>query len=310
MYTEVQQVFIKSNEGITPLQRNAYVAPEGLRRFWSVYQQLLGVDKRTLMKTASRYYTSGENPWQKDGKSVMAGDLLQWVKTGIREAMTVEELLTQNPDAQILLEVIFHPTQTANSFVEGEMVCKKDIKSSEDLDFCIKEYRAKQSEKGDFEILFKISKDYLKTRKCNLADKVVLVSRRTYYRRHNPDKKEVEWTRDPLDAAILSRNEAIDVCVWLKNLFGRNYSTKIESADFLDFPYNAVIKSLGSNWYISKYGSTNFPHFTTNIEYARRYPTEEAALKEIERLRTICPNNEFVVEILPEKEKEESPYDI
>lgn len=92
---ETNRVFLKSAHGYTPciLTADSSISPR--RSSWGIWKNLLGVSETTLREEASEALVN-QWSWMKKGKWVEGKGLVSWVESGMKRAISLEQILEAN----------------------------------------------------------------------------------------------------------------------------------------------------------------------------------------------------------------------
>ena len=110
---EYNRQFLRSEAGLTPVwlhgDNNVWEGSgrsQRRSRNWGCFQSLIGVSEQDLMDTV-RVLTGGQyqQHWMKHGKWLDDAAVLRWAKNGVVQAMTVEQLRSDNPGLSITAQL-------------------------------------------------------------------------------------------------------------------------------------------------------------------------------------------------------------
>lgn len=101
---EYARQFIRSEEGITPcwlVGDNNVTEGQGRYerrvRSWSCFYNLVGTSEEEMIKRIQPCLGGFQEHWQRNGKWVDDKRLIRWVKSGVRSAASIEDILQRNP---------------------------------------------------------------------------------------------------------------------------------------------------------------------------------------------------------------------
>lgn len=146
---EYARQFIKSGEGITPcwLAGDNNVT-EGRGRYerrareWSCFCNFVGASETEIMAKAQSWLGGYQEHWKRHGKWVNDKGLISWVKSGIRSAASVENILKRNPVCCGDIHCSVHVWRGFNFTVELDYY----VHTTAEFDEWIRRYRALKDE--------------------------------------------------------------------------------------------------------------------------------------------------------------------
>lgn len=142
---EFARQFIRSDEGITPCwlvgdnnlteNRGRY---ERVVRQWSCFHNFVGAAEKDIMDAAQSLLGGYQHHWKRNGKWVDDKALTNWIRSGIRSAASVEDILRWNPECCGNIHCRIHVWRGFNHTVEEDTY----VSTTAELDDWIHRYQA------------------------------------------------------------------------------------------------------------------------------------------------------------------------
>lgn len=292
---EYNKQFIRSEQGITPVwlagSNNVYEGPrQHMRRCreWCCFHNLLGVTEAVIIESVQASLGGYEEHWRKNGKYLNDKALLRWIHNGVAKAATIEEILHANHGqisyVQCYLSVwgvdrhlprdLVHCCHTTEEFDAWIVAAKERITTL-------------HAQKHD---VFPIV-DFGTEKLCHPSvapevppEKVLLKSGKRYLSHYCG--RSSTWTSDIREAQEFTWEEADNLQKDESLLSDIARARRVNAAQKLS-PYNAVIRfttGVYSGNYISSISSRHFQR-TSQVQYAKHYPTTRAAERVVKRLQ-------------------------
>ena len=287
------RVFIKSNRGLTPciLAGDSNVwegsgAHQRRVRDWNVYGNLLGVSAAKLKEYINPCLDGRGEHWKSNGKWVDDAGLVRWVESGIRGAMTMEELIELNPRLSYGRGIPCRLSvwENAEPYAEQRNAIEAYVKDTDSLDAWIDQANAyiREHETGkcrcypiiDFGEHQELT---VKKPKAFAAGSQVLIK---HNKRYLTSVEEgamggYAWSfhTDPRKALEMSYEKAVEL---LKEMYGTVKAVNIVSSKIKD-EYDPHIVCFSDGRGLHSVTSTHI--YTCVKSAAKKYPTRRAAEK-------------------------------
>ena len=181
-------VFLKSKLGITPVvlsgDNNVYDTDfrgRSVRRSrdWSCFMNCIAQPKDKLLEIAHSF-DQDEEVWRRHNQLVTGAGIVRWMQTGIRTAMTVEEVLAVNKEPTMICYV---SRWEADSSIVPKRECQKIVQTTAEFDAWIEEARqftADHTDGNNFYVVKFWKEDIRKTEIISGTNKVVIKSPHGY----------------------------------------------------------------------------------------------------------------------------------
>lgn len=290
-YIEYDSVFLKSTGGYTPCSfggdNNVWETDRRRARSWSVFRNMVAVSADELFVSVNNMLGSDEH-WERNGKYLDDAALIRWVKSGIKNAQTAEEVISLNRLGSIRCSAsVWYSLDNKEELVAY-------VHTTEELDKWVKSFKALKAQVSVtpggcvYPILnlgcSKLQK--LKSASKN-AGPVILKYKNMYLSAQN--SRGTTWKRSAANALELSREDAMA----LKQDANTDYylaRSQIVSATVKQ-QANAVLM-LGDGTYV--YQVTSRRLFKTALAgSAKRYSSLKSAKSAAENIQkkypSLCP---------------------
>lgn len=284
--------FIRSSSGITPVvlmgDNNVWEGHgkyERRARDWGCFCNLLGVSETALVEKV-KSFTGGpyQEHWKTtNGQWVNDSGLMRWANKNIKNAMTVEEILTANHMSFITCRLVIWNENKRNEEMRGW------IHNTQELDEWISKAKermkdASVKENLSFYPIVSFSSEKL-VHKTDIKAETVILKRGQSYLSQITEASN-EWTHNIKNAMVFTKEEAI--ALQQKYTGGWIPKAQLVDAKAKDAPYDTVIKMVrendGRTLYVRKVTSTRIVQ-SFNIEGAKRYRDFASALKAVSKLQ-------------------------
>lgn len=294
---EYNRLFLKSGEGITPCVlmgsnnvTELHRGHERRARSWSVFLNMPGNTEKDMLDAVSSWLGGYGEHWKRNGKWVDDKGLINWIKSGCRNAMTLEDFLTVNPGVG---SVSCYVSVWTN--LENKICDMRTVRTSDEFDEWIRLVKSRISTKAANEHLYPVVDLALETfnkggTKPDPSGKVIAKYKKRYLSANCTTKPNC-WTTDITQAKIF--DSAAECREFLKDF----PCAKIVSGRNLEKnPYDTVIET-GTDAsdivsYISRVNSHSI-NMTMSLEYAKKYPNLKAAGKTIDKIKSRYPRRYF-----------------
>lgn len=298
-------VFIKSNEGITPVvlygESNVYdVVTHGQRarrfRSWSCFQGLIGSSVDELMKTAA--FLVEKNPcqehWKANGKWVDDAGIVQWIQNGVKRAATLENILNHNGHPNV---TCFVSCWDNGNYYRREMYI---ISTTEELDawiHCAREVMqdAEQNRYSAQPVIEFLTENVKKPRAIRPDEnKIVLIKKNgVYLSKINNDS--LMWDRRIKNAMNFTQKQAMEIIA----KYLQTGMAILVDAKNQRYPYDTIIAvrdTLGGISYVVA-ASVCAVKTSDSIENAKRYRDKTAAEEALKRVSYVLKHNKLTGEV-------------
>lgn len=287
---EYDRIFLRSTAGYTPLwlagDSNCYEGSGKSQRrvrSWSIFQHLLGVSEEELLASIKPMLGgSFQEHWMRNSKWINDDGLVSWVKSGCRNAVTIEQLLEANRMRAFRCCLMDGYWSTA---------AEEYVQTTAELDAWIS--AAKKAMAENHKLYPKIVLNYGERVRHPSKDRgeneLVAVKHKNRFVCARGDKS-ISTNSDRKQAMIFSLTDA-------QSILREFPDCRIVSASVLGSPCNMVVKITGDH------GETNylvgFPgpykvRYTADIRSAKRYSTMAAAKKAAQTAKRRYPSWEYV----------------
>ena len=284
---EYARQFIRSEAGITPcwLAGDNNVT-EGRGRYerrvrnWSCFNNFIGVTEKEIMNTVQSWLGGYQEHWKRNGKWVDDKGLINWVKSGIRSAATVEDILRRNPECCGSIRCCVHMWQGFKHTIEE----RSYVRTTTEFDDWIQRYRILKAklEKNQIKVYPHVDFGTEKIRAplaASGSDKFYFQKKWRYLTRLS--EYETCWGKDTDSALTFSYDEALDIL--------RTRSHFVAGASLVKVPKTQspkviiqITQGAGTGNYI--YQITPKRLFTSGMTSAYRYSSPKAAQLALERI--------------------------
>lgn len=138
---EYNRCFLISKEGYTPLwlcgsnnctQPDLMTGRERNERYWAVWMNLFGASEADMLKTAERF-AGDPNAWKKGARFLTGDDVPAWIKSGMKSACKIEDVLAVNHISGIGFFLSSWEGATFGKFLAAE------VRTTEELDAWIRQ---------------------------------------------------------------------------------------------------------------------------------------------------------------------------
>ena len=285
--------FIRTETGITPCilagSNNVWEAGNKRRvRNWSCFRNLVDVSAERLMKEAESMIGSEyQEHWKANNKWVDDAGLMRWMKSKIKGAATVEDIMMANPDIRFI-----HCYASVWSDLRQEIRIDTYIHNSAEFVEWVASYRKIQKDVGTgiYAVVdFGTEKIRVPT-VLRSGDEKFLLKRRGLY------LIKVEDTGLTFSSDIHS---ALELSYEQSQAIIKNHRIKpaLVKAENKHLPYNAVIKVTQGTYagsYIKRVTRKDV-RYTYNVNQAKRYPTTSAAEKARKKIEPKVAGSSYAV---------------
>lgn len=286
---EFNRQFIRSEAGITPVwlvgdnrTTTGSGRHERFARNWSLFQNILGATEEEILKREEPYMGGYQQHWLKRNKWVDDEGLRRWIRSGCKNAATIEEILHINHAIRYVRCCLRIWGSHATSSREELMVYATTTKAFDDWISAVRErmdeVKATDSKAALFPCVDFGIEDlaHPSIHKDSMPDKV-LFKNGTFYLTESPSADESRWATDIQKAFVfdLADAERFKETIRGDRLFAR---AKLVSAAVKDLPRNSVIEVLdGPNkGYFVRKATAHRVQMTPNISAAKHYTTSQA----------------------------------
>lgn len=297
-YIEYDSVFLKSTGGYTPCSfggdNNVWETNRRRARSWSVFRNMVAVSADDLFVSVSKMLGSDEH-WERNGKYLDDAALLRWVKSGMKNAQTPEDIIALNRlcsircsasvwyghDHKEELVAYVHTTEELDRWVDDFKALRDQVAATAGnyiypiLDLgCEKLQKLKAAPKADEPVILKYRNMYLSERSAN----------------------GTTWNRSIAAALEFSREDA----VFLKQTaFTDRYLARSQIVSAKVKLQKRAVLRLGDGTYIYKVTSRRL--FKTSLAtQAKEYATWKSAESAAENIQKHYPSlAPVVVEPVP-----------
>lgn len=315
--------FIKSSQGITPCvlagDNNVWTGSgkyERRARDWSVIGNQLAMSEKELLALAESW-TGGQyqEHWMQNGKWVDDAGLMRWMKNGIKNAATIEEIISVNrfhsincflsvwtkEDHKIELDVYAKDNTEFDAWIEQANSRIAELKSQKNSVFPVVRIKSEFSNN---------KLQHPKPADAITPETVILKRGQLYlesFERNKDGKiRTASWSHYIKEALELPYNEAI---AYMKEGFEwGNKTVKIVDAATKQLPYNAVIKIIGESYnghFVRKITARKIS-FSTTPDGAMHYRDKKAADRALKNLLTKLEQKGYSAEVVILEEEEKS----
>lgn len=300
--------FIKTSQGITPaiLSGPSNVWEPGnvlgrrterRARDWALYGNMLcATGEELIAKIESCTGGPYQEHWMQNGKWMDDEGIRRWVRNGIKNAATVEEILAANPAVSIRAHLSVWPSAEGSWSKE---LMPRYIKSTDDLEVWITDVRFQTKEileddpKASIYPVIGFSTEKLNRPKANGKTPQEVVFRlHGKYVAKIENGNSVHYTRDIHGALRFPYEQALDV---KKEYLWALHDATMVNASAADAPYDAVIK-LSNGHYIASYSGRKAT-LARSQSGAKKYRDTKAAEKALERLESLLKYNGLTAEV-------------
>lgn len=288
-------VFLKSERGITPVilsgDNNVYDTDghgRTLRRSrdWHCFDNKLAVSEEELMKRVEELKDS-EEIWQRNGRVVTGKGVITWMRNGIKNAASLEDVLKNNRLTSVSCAV----SVWGRDRYEGRH-CSCNVSTTEAFDSWVDEAKAYVStldadHNAFFIVKFPREKVRSLTKSSVQEGKVLIKSKTLYLKEVKPDG--LNWTDDIHDALEMDIEEA-------KKLLNERYywsEVKIMSAKGKSNPWNWIVELRnkdGRVMYVARVVAGTV-YTTPDINRAKKYATKHNSDRAIGTIREVLAAN-------------------
>lgn len=298
---EYARQFIRSQEGITPcwLVGDNNVT-EGRGRYerrvrnWSCFCNFLGATEDEILARVQPWLGEYQQHWKRNGKWVSDKGLLNWIKSGIKSAASVEDILKRNPACCGAIRCSAHVWRGFNHTTELEYY----IHTTSEFDEWIRRYRAlkDQLSREKVEIYPKVDfgTEYIRHPVSASDDDRFYLRKNKRYLTKLTDN-EVCWRGDVNFALTFSYNEATNLL--RENCFLANASLVKVPKEQGPRAIIQITEGHGAGSYV--YELTSWRLRISNKEAARQYSSHKTARAALKRILERYPQvtNAEVVQI-------------
>ena len=244
---EYNRVFLKSKHGYTALwlhgdnnvyENIAFSKRERRYRSWGIMSDFLGVSEEYMVKKFESWFNDYDEHWMRNGKYLTNKQTVNWVKSGCRNAVTVEELLEVNRFLTITMYVWDYDNQYKQAL-------KQKITTTKELDDWIDAFRKfstqHKEDKIDFYPHVRFSPEDIRKPQRQISDvqdgKFYVKYRDSYIKEIEDNTSSIYYTRSRYEAKQYTYDEAVAlVKKW------NNARVNMKLVKVTDDPYNIVIK--------------------------------------------------------------------
>ncbi|MEG1926732.1 MAG: hypothetical protein RR415_13405 [Ruthenibacterium sp.] len=315
--------FIRSTQGLTPAvmmgDNNVWTGGRYQRRArdWSVIGNRLALSEEQLLALAESW-TCGlyQEHWKQGGKWVDDAGLLRWMKNGIKNAATIEEIISVNRFRSVEcllsvwaerkhkteLNVYVKSNEEFDSWVEQAGLRIAELKNGQGNGNCVYPIIRFTSEFSDDKMqhpkvmsTVNSPETVILKRGCNYLTEIV--------KDESKNVNSTSWERNVKNALEMSYNEAV---LLMREFRGWSLgAAQIVDASVKQLPYNAVIRMIDAQ---NRYGSYD-GYFIRNItatrvtfshaeDGAKHYRDKKAAEKALKRLLPKLQGKNYGAEVV------------
>lgn len=294
-------IFLRSQKGITPVvlsgDNNVYDTDghgRSIRRSrdWGCLNNFLAESADTLMAFAEKFSPDDEI-WRYHRRLVNGPALVRWMTTGIKNAVSVEDLLKNNRQNHITCYIsVWGRDRYAGRF------CCEELNTTEALDAWIDEAKrfvaSCDDDMAPFYIIKFETEDIRPLTVSGTTKKVIIKSSYGYLSEITPDS--LQWDADIHHALEM---DALDA----ERLIGTRIHThgvRIFSASCKNQSYNSIVALMDANGkttFVKRF-TNNVVYTTPNINMARRYSTNRYAHTAITRMDKVLRNNGLTARVV------------
>ena len=298
---EFNRQFLRSARGITPLvlfgsndfseffRGKNNIKHERVIREWCPFLDMVGVSETELMEEVKTHTGRTKQHWKRHGKFLDDAAMIRWCITGIRDAMTLEEIRQQNPGLSLRCGI-----ETYHESIWLSSSLSRRVNTSDELDKWIDAVRETTANSADgvtHYFVLKFDEDDLLVRKQHRFDGLAVVKYKKLYLCALGGDRVFCDTKYP-DTPFPSFDDAMQAAV---------------NAGLRPF---RIIPALGTSYVIREDGTYNHGMYyagtkrrracdTDDINHAKKYSSRTLAARTAQRLMEQSYNGSSIRTVLP-----------